>query len=215
MARVGGRNTVFAWFVGIVCTAVVVALAVLAAPVFPAATGWVAGAVGQVQRAIDPDAAAPVDAAEPADAPADSGDTGLPTQCRDLYDNAMWATLRFTEGAELTASVDAPGFDAPALVEALSPQVMMTCRWTSDAGTVSTTIATVPTDAGAIAAASLPSSGFECAAHAGRMLCTRTDGELLETLEAAAGIWVSTSQDAWHPTAYAARVADGVWASAD
>jgi len=186
---------------------------VLAAPLFPAASGWMVDAVGQVQRAIDPDAVEPVDAAEPVDQPADA--VGVPAQCRDLYDNAMWAALRFTDGAELTSSADAPVFDAPALVEALAPQVSLTCRWTSDAGTVSTTIATVPTDAGAIAAAALPSDGFACAAEADRMLCTRTEGDILETLEAGGGVWLSTSQDAWHPTSYAARVADAVWSAAD
>lgn len=208
MARLGGRNAVFAWFVGIVCAAVVVALAVVALPMFPAASGWFTAAYAEVQRFVDPDAV-PVAQPEPSVSPLDEG--GSLDECRDLYDDAMWASLTWTTGSEMTASAEAPVTSAAALVQALQPEVAMTCVWTSDEGSVSTTVAAVPTDAGAIAAAALPTVGFACDVHDDRMLCTRTDGQLLETIEAGSGLWVSTSQDAWHPSAYASRVAASVW----
>ncbi|CAL4860867.1 hypothetical protein [Microbacterium sp. MM2322] len=200
MARVGGRNAGFAWFVGIVSAAVVVTLLVLAAPMFPAATQWIAQAGGSAQRAGDPD-----DPAATADA------TSTPLQCRDLYNEAAWAGLRWTDGAELTPSMDPPVTSAADFVTALDPDVTVTCRWTSDKGEISTTVATVPTDAGAIAAASLPGQGFECVED-DRIRCTRTAKDLIETIEAGGGLWVSTSQEKWHPKRYADGVAASVWA---
>ena len=73
---------------------------------------------------------------------------------------------------------------------------------------MTTTLAAVPTDAGAIAAAALPGTGFECADVAERTRCTRIDGDLTETIEAGGGLWLSTSESAWHPSGYASRTAD-------
>lgn len=201
MARVAGRNAAFAWFVGVVSAAVVVTLLVLAAPMFPAATGWISGGAGTAQRAGEPDSASDAAAA--------------PLGCRDLYDQASWALLSTTEGSEVTATTDAPVSTAADLVAALEPSVTLTCTWTSDAGEISTTVASVPTDAGAIAAASLPGGGFACADADGRTLCTRTDGDLIETIEAGGGLWLSTSQESWHPQGYAEGVADAVWSRED
>ncbi|THE06913.1 hypothetical protein [Microbacterium oleivorans] len=204
MARVGGRNAGFAWFVGIVSAAIVVTLLVLAAPMFPAATQWLTQTGGTAQRAIDPDAPSPAPQASP-DA------TAAPPTCRDLYNEASWAALRVTDGAKVAASTDPPVSSATAVVAALEPSVALTCLWTSDKGRISTTVATVPTDAGAIAAAALPGKGFECGEADGRVRCTRADGKLVETIEAGGGRWLSTSQQAWHPEQYAARVAEAVW----
>ncbi|WP_065570956.1 hypothetical protein [Microbacterium oleivorans] len=205
MARVAGRNSVFAWFVGVVSAAVVVTLLVLAFPLFPAATQWVAQAGGGAQSAGDSDTGAP--GASPA---ASDG----PRVCRDLYNEASWAELRWTDGAQVAESTDPPVSTAEDLVAALEPAVVLTCRWTSDEGEISTTVATVPTDAGAVAAAALPTKKFTCGDEEGRVRCTRTDGDLIETIEAGAGRWVSTSQRAWHPAGYADGVAAAVWPAA-
>ena len=69
----------------------------------------------------------------------------------------------------------------------------------------------VPTDAGAIAAAALPGAGFACEADGDRTRCTRTDGDLVETIEAGGGLWLSTSEQAWHPAEYVRRTGDRVW----
>jgi len=198
MARVGGRNAVFAWIVGIACAATVGALAFLAIPMIPASVSWVGDAVR------GPSTSTPVAAGT-------DEASGPPTACDQLYDEPLWAALRFTRGAVLTPSTDAPPTTVAQLVTALAPQVSLTCSWHADAGTVSTTLATVPADAGPIAAAALPGAGFACTSQGERTRCTRTDGDLTETIEAGGGLWLSTSETGWHPSDYIPRIAKRVW----
>ncbi|WP_454131127.1 hypothetical protein [Microbacterium lacticum] len=203
MARVGGRNAAFAWVVGVGCLAILGVLAALALPLIPASMTWFGTTVGTAQGTSQ---------TAPTSAPVAAGEEGaLPTECPALYDEALWATMRFTRGAVLTPSKDAPVTTATALVSALSPDVQLTCFWHADAGTVSTTLATVPPDAGAIAAAALPGSGFTCESVDERTRCTRTDGDLTETIEAGGGLWLSTSESAWHPAGYVSRTGDRIW----
>jgi len=207
MARVGGRNAAFAWVVGIGCAAIVGALAILAVPLIPASVSWVGeavqapGAKPAAGISDNPGSTAGTGSAEP---------TGLPTECAQLYDEAIWAALKFTP-ATLSPSKDAPTTTATQLVAALNPQVAFTCSWRADAGTVTTTLATVPADAGPIAAAALPGAGFTCTSEGERTRCARTDGALTETIEAGAGLWLSTSENGWHPSDYVARTAKRVW----
>lgn len=203
MARVGGRNAAFAWIVGVGCVAVLGLLAVLAVPMLPASLSWLGNAVDRPGATSAP----AVDAGDGTDGEA----AAPPAECRQLYDDALWAALRRTPEAILTPSLDQPDTTASALVSALQPQVAFTCLWYSDLGTVSTTLATVPSDAGSIAAAALPANGFACTTEGERARCTRTDGELTETIEAGAGRWLSTSERSWHPEGYVARTAGRVW----
>lgn len=209
MARLGGRNTVFAWFVGIVCAAIVVTIAVIAAPLFPAATTWFTAAAVEMQRFIDPDS---VPAADAEPDPTPTADAGATVQCRDLYDEAVWTALRLADGSALVTSTEAPTTSASALVDALQPEVTLTCAWTSEAGMISTTLARVPMDAGAVARASLPGSGFTCEDDASLVRCTRTDGALVETIEADGGRWLSTSRQGWDIATYEERVSRHAWA---
>lgn len=202
MARIGGRNAFFAWVVGLGCLATVGVLAVLAVPMIPASVAWVAGSV-------DDGAEGPT--SDPVAAGDDQASGGLPTECAGMYDEALWATMRFEKGAVLTPSKEAPQTTATALTTALRPQVSLTCSWHAQSGTVSTTLATVPTDAGAIAAAALPAAGFGCEARGERTVCTRTDGELTETIEAGGGLWLSTSENGWHPAEYVRRTGARIW----
>ncbi|WP_447587682.1 hypothetical protein [Microbacterium lacticum] len=203
MARVGGRNAAFAWVVGVGCLAILGVLAALALPLIPASMTWFGTTVDTAQGTSQ---------TAPTSAPVAAGEEGaLPTECPALYDEALWATMRFTRGAVLTPSKDAPVTTATTLVSALSPDVQLTCFWHADAGTVSTTLATVPPDAGAIAAAALPGSGFTCESVDERTRCTRTDGDLTETIEAGGGLWLSTSESAWHPAGYVSRTGDRIW----
>ena len=202
MARVGGRNAAFAWVVGLACAATVGVLAFLAIPMIPASVSWLAEAAGR------PSTSTPAAEATGKAASVD----GAPTRCADLYDEALDAALTFAPGAAgLTTSSDAPTTTASQLVDALRPQVVFTCAWRADAGTVTTTLATVPADAGPIAAAALPSAGFTCSSQAERTRCTRTEGELTETIEAGGGRWLSTSETGWHPSDYVTRIAKRVW----
>lgn len=198
MARIGGRNAFFAWVVGITCAAIVGVLAFLALPLVPASLAWIGDAVTRPATSV------PVAAAE-------DEEVGMPTECSQLYNEALWASLRFTRGSVMTPSTDAPVTTATTLVTALQPQVTLTCLWVSDSGSVSTTLATVPTDAGAIAAAALPGAGFECAGDNERTRCTRSEGDVVETIEAGAGLWLSTSETGWHPSDYVNGTAERVW----
>lgn len=196
MARVGGRNAFIAWVVGLGCAAVVVALAYLALPLLPATVDWVA------QQAGEPSGAAGVD---------DELAPTEPTECRELYVDALWSALVWAPGSELAPSIDPPTTTATDVVEALGPEVRMTCSWTSDNGEIHTTVAAVATDAGAIATSALPSLGFDCAGRDGRVRCTREDGDLVETIETGGGLWLSTSQTGWYPSDYTRRTADRVF----
>ena len=200
MARVGGRNAAFAWIVGIGCAATLGVLAVLALPMLPASIAW-------VDTAMNPPAAT----TDPVAVGGDEVVSGPPADCAGLYDDALWATMRFTDGAIMTPSKDAPTTTATALLTALQPQVAFTCSWHADEGTVTTTLATVPTDAGSIAAAALPGEGFDCSAEGDRTRCTRTDGTLTETIVAGAGLWPSTTEGGWHPAEYDSRTGARVW----
>ncbi|MFS0713022.1 hypothetical protein ABC195_04005 [Microbacterium sp. 2P01SA-2] len=194
MARIGGRNVVFAWIVGVICAVVIGALAFLTAPLVTTGMGLL-GAGGDTGGSA---------------AAADG-----PQQCRDLYPEALWVTLQYSPGAQIEQTQDEPVSTAAGLVEALAPEVRFTCTWTSDAGSISTTVASVGTDAGSIAASALPAQGFSCDERGVRTLCSRTDGELVETIEAGDGHWVSTSQSTWHPEQYASRVGNAVFAADD
>ncbi|CAI9390553.1 hypothetical protein [Microbacterium sp. T2.11-28] len=199
MARVGGRSTSLAWVVGLACVAVVGALAWIAAPLLP-------GTVQFVGDQLNPPTSGP--AAGDGDE-ASSGEMG---ECRDLYADALWTALVWTPDAVLTPSTDAPESSASGLLDALSPRVRFTCSWTSAEGAISTTLADVPADAGAIARTALPALGFACDAVDDRTRCIR-EGEdgARETIEAGRGVWLSSVQDGWQPAGYAERIADRVW----
>lgn len=200
MARVGGRNTSLAWVVGLTCAAVVAALAWIAAPLLP-------GTVQFVGDQLNPPTS------DPAAGDAEDAVSGEVSECRDLYADALWTSLVWTPDSVLTPSTDAPESTASGLLDALSPKVRFTCAWTSADGAISTTVADVPADAGAIAGTALPALGFTCEDVDARIRCVR-EGEdgTRETIEAGGGTWLSSVQDGWHPSGYAQRVADRVWA---
>lgn len=191
----GGRSPVFAWIVGVVCAAIVATLAVLAVPVLPTLTGWAIGAFV-------------ADGSDTGEDDADAAAQERPLGCRDLHEGPLWALLDLAPGSRIAASEDPPVTSATALVEALAPTVRLTCTWTADAGTVSTTVAEVPPDADAVASAALPGMGFACVEARERTRCDRTADGLIETIEVGGGRWLSTSQTDWHPVGYADRVAE-------
>ncbi len=200
VSRTGGRNSVAAWIIGVVCLAVVVTLLVLALPVLPATPGWVRDLFGSEETSE-----------EVVDEPG-----ALANNCRDLYADAQWAGLQWTPESALVPSTDAPQTTVPEVTEALDPQVRVTCDWSSEDGTISTTVAEVGSDAGDIIAAGLPEKGFTCTEItevADRVRCVRsTDEGALETIEAGSGLWVSSLHEGWTPDQYASRIALRVWA---
>lgn len=195
MARVGGRNAVFAWIVGILCAATVGGLAYLAIPMVPVVRDWA------VQTLARP-APAPQRSA-PADAP--------PIECRDLYADPLWASLVWAPQAMLAPAMDATTTTAAVPIEQAQPTVRFTCRWSSTMGTISTTLADVAPDAGATLAAALPGIGYRCTDTAARTRCVRVEGDVVETVVIGEDLLLSSVETAWHPERYAARVADHVW----
>ena len=196
MTRVGGRNAAAAWVVGVLCAGVVAVLAVLALPLLPVGLAWLDGG------------------SQPTSEPAADGDSsgdGMPVECRDLYSDALWGRLVSAEDSLLSPSKEVPTTSPGSLVDALQPTVHFTCDWTSADGTISTTFAEVPTDAGAIAKAALPAEGFECANTKDRVRCTLTVDDRVETIEAGGGLWLSTTQAGWHPSNYVDDTAERVW----
>src|SRR5690606_28533986 len=124
------------------------------------------------------------------------------TECRDLYVDALWSSLVWAPESLLDQSTASPTTTATDVVEALAPSVRMTCDWRSSTGTISTTVAAVAADAGAIVTAALPSLGFTCAQNGERIRCVREDGDLTESIETGRGLWLSSSQNAWYPADY-------------
>jgi len=198
MARTSGRSMWIAVPVGVLCAAVVGGLAWLALPLMPTTFAWVGGAV-------DGSLAPPSSTAAPA---AD----GVPSTCRGLYNDALWASLSLSPDAILTPGTEPPVTTATTLATALAPQVRMTCTWHgADGASISTTVADVATDAGAIAAASLPGEGFACTADGARVHCEKAAGDVVETLDLGGGTWLSSTMTAWQPERYSERVASFVW----
>ena len=196
MARVGGRNTSFAWLVGVLCAAVIGAMVWIAAPMVPQAAVFLGDYF-----------------AAPTSKPVAGDEQQVPpSECRDLYDYELWKSLVRTDEALLTPSTDVPlTVAAGGLVDALAPRVQLTCTWTSTEGTISTSLATVPTDAGSIAGSALPALGYECTAVAERTRCVLEVDGRSETIDMAGDVWVSSVQDAWQPSGYADAVASRVW----
>lgn len=199
MARVGGRNTFFAWTVGVVCAAVIGGLVLIAAPLVPVGLTFFGDKV-------NPPTSGPVAG------DGDEATSGEPGECRDLYPDELWSSLVWADDAVLTPSEEPPVTSATGFVDALAPAVRFTCTWTSAAGTVSTTFASVASDAGAIAATALPTLGFACDETGPRTRCTRDAEGALETIEAGGGLWLSSVQDGWRPSRYADETAMRVWA---
>lgn len=185
----------FAWIIGVCCLAVVVTLGVLA---LPALIDDEAGTVGL------PVQSGPTREAVP----------GEPLECRDLYGEALWASLRWGSSGELRQSREAPAVSATPVVDALELDVRFTCAWDSELGTISTTYADAPADAVTVAEGLLPASGFSCADAGERLRCARTDPEagVVETIELGDGRWLSSVETGWHPERYHGRTADAVWA---
>ena len=97
MARVGGRNLWIAVPAGVLCAAVVGALAYLSAPMIPVAVAW----AGDTLRAATSDPTQnPYAVEEPTGATA--------VDCRDLYPNALWTRMNWHREGLLSQDASAP-----------------------------------------------------------------------------------------------------------
>lgn len=204
MARTGGRNSWIAWPAGLLCAAVVAALAWLAQPMLPVSVAW----MGDMLRATT---------TPPLAAPAGESLATLATQpgdidCRALYPDSLWAELTWTPEVLLSQGDSAPATAVTALNDALAPTVRITCHWRTEGGrSISSTLAVVAGDAGMIADAALRGQGFACATDAAAVVCARTVGDVVEEHTIRGGLWLSSVETAWHPDAYGTRLATHVW----
>jgi hypothetical protein len=204
LARTGGRNSWIAWPAGLLCAAVVAALAWLAQPMLPISVAW----MGDMLRAsTTPPVAAP-QAESVATLAAEPGDI----DCRALYPDSLWAELTWTPEVLLSQGNSAPATAVTALNDALAPSVRITCHWRAEGGrTISSTLAEVAGDAGTIADASLRGQGFACTTDAEAVVCARTAGSVIEEHTVRGGLWLSSVETAWHPDEYGTRLATHVW----
>ena len=204
MARIGGRNSWIAWPAGLLCAAVVAALAWLSQPMLPVSIAW----MGDMLRA----STTPPVTVPPTETLATRVGQPGDIDCRALYPDSLWAELTWTPDVLLSQGNSAPATAVTALTDALAPTVRITCTWRAEPGrAITSTLATVGPDAGPIADAALRGAGFACTTDADALVCTRTAGDVLEEHTIRGGLWLSSVESAWHPDVYGERLATHVW----
>lgn len=193
MARVAGRSVWIAWPVGVLCAAVVAALAVLAAPGLPGAVTF----VGETLRAGS--------TTPPwTDAPRVPGPA---TTCRDLYTQPMWSELVWSPEALLTQRHTGP-LSTPEAVAAAAPTPVITCHWRGQSGRwLETSVATVSAAGAAAVSTTLSGEGFACEPDGDGVHCERTVGDVTEVHDLRGDRWVSSTFSGWMPDGYAVVVA--------
>ena len=202
MARIGGRNLWIAIPAGLLCAGVVGTLAYLAVPMVPHAVSWV-GDMAYNATHLPPPAVE--------EGTAQSFATVEGSDCRALYPDDLWSELVWTPKVLLSQTAAAPAGVDQALMDAVRPDVRVTCTWTTGGGrSISTTLSAVGADTATTAKASLTAAGYRCDEAAG-LRCTRTDGSVMTESMLRDGLWITTVETAWHPADYSARVATHVW----
>lgn len=179
MARIGGRNTAFAWLVGVVSLAVVVGLVWLAAPMAPVVFAWTGQIVdGALNPRPDvsntPPAPTPTTTELPPD---DTAPAGPARACGDLYPRALWDQLKAAAGTSLDESVEFPPSSVAGLPEALGARVTIGCAWTDAAGAATVTVADVGASAVTTAQTVLTATGFVCTPLADGVRCDLAAGD--------------------------------------
>ncbi|MBZ4487608.1 hypothetical protein LQ938_02150 [Microbacterium sp. cx-55] len=201
MARIGGRNSALAWFVGLVCAGVVVTLVVLAEPAIPMATQL----VGDTLRG-----SAPKPAPTPTRTP-DAVTTSTP-ECHALYSEALWSELTQRAGGDPVQDASPPAASIASLTTALAPQVRVSCTFTgTNTGRIATTVSDVAPDAADIARATLEAGGFACAAFGDGVRCEHDAADGVEEQTIRDGVWIASTFSGWHPSRYTDRMVRQVW----
>ncbi|MDY0910308.1 hypothetical protein [Microbacterium sp. CFBP9034] len=199
MARVGGRNSWIAVPAGLACAAVVGALVWLALPMVPVTITW---AGDTLRNATSPRPVAPV-----ADTPARLALEDADIDCRALYSDSLWNELTWRGRTILDQTYDPPATAVTSLTEVLAPEVRLTCAWTDRAdGAIVTTLAVVGSDAPALAEAALRGQGFACEVTDAVLRCARTQEGTVEDHVVREGLWLSSSERAWHLEDYGRRL---------
>ena len=203
MARIGGRNSWIAVPAGLLCAAVVGALAWLSVPMIPVTFAWVGDTLRQAT-------AAPAEVV-PEQTPAQLAAAGGAIDCRALYPDDLWMQMLWSPGALLNQSDAPPATTATAFADAAAAEVLVTCAWRSDNGVIVTTLAKVDAAIVAIAEPSLAGDGFSCTSADGGVECTRTQGAVREEHTLRDGLWLVSVETDWQPEDYGRRVGVAVW----
>lgn len=205
MARVGGRNAWIAVPAGLVCAGIVGGLVWLSLPMVPVAVAW----MGDTLR----NATAPRAEATPARNPAQSAADGEAVDCRTLYADDLWNELMWRPGSLLDQSAAAPATEATSFADAARADVLVTCTWRFDAGSIATTLSRIDGDAASLASDALGGAGFSCDGDGDGLavVCTRTHGEVREEHTVRDGLWLVSVETSWHPDDYGARLDRTVW----
>lgn len=207
MARIPGRSAWLAWPVGLFCAAVVGALVWLSIPMVPATVAW---AGDMLRNATSGPPAPSADGVRPSAREMAESDAGV--DCRRFYPADLWAELTWSPQSLLLQDFSAPSTSATTLVEALAPQVRVSCRWTLQGdATASTTLARVAPDAGPVAQATLQADGFACEASDAVLSCTRTQAGTVEAHAFAGDLWLSSVTAGSVPEAYGTRLQSNLW----
>ena len=203
MARIGGRNSWIAVPAGVICAAVVGALVWLSLPMVPVTVAWIGETL---RRATSP---APTTTSEPSAAM--QAAEGGAIDCRTLYPDDLWNELTWRGGSLLNQTATPPATEAASLVEAVTPEVLVTCEWSFASGSIVTTLSRVPTDARPIAEAAFAGQGFSCTTSDAALVCARTRGEVLEEHTLRDDLWLASVESPWHPEDYGPRLDGNVW----
>lgn len=204
MARVPGRDNRIAIPALLVSVAVVGALVWFAVPAVPLVLGWGQAAVVGAVTGGAPSVAPTQVLAEQVDVATDD--------CRTYYPSGLWNELMWTPSVLLNQTTDRPAITAAELGDALAPSQVRTCAWSNSVGgTIVTSFARVQADAAAIAEAALRGQGYACSTLENGVSCTLSHDDVSEFQRVQGTLWMSSVETAWHPTDYAAQVADFLW----
>lgn len=204
MARVSGRNSWIAVPAGLVCVAIVAALVWLSLPMVPVTVAW----TGEMLR----NATSPKPAPSAGDTAARRALAGDGLDCRTLYSNSLWNEMSWQGRTILEQGFDPPPTEVASLGEVMVPQVRVSCAWTDREGRmVASTLSAVAPEAAGLGEAALRGQGFACAAGAGVVRCTRTQGDVVESHVLRDGLWLASAEHAWHPDDYGARIERSVF----
>ncbi|MCC2033624.1 hypothetical protein [Microbacterium allomyrinae] len=204
MARVGGRNSWIAVPAGLVCAAIVGALVWLSLPMIPVTVAWLGDSL---RRSTEPQPAV-----APSETPAQLAIAGGAIDCRTLYPDELWNELVWNRAALLNQTVTAPVTEVTSLTDALAPEVLVTCQWRLETGgSIVTTLSRVGDDAVGIADAALRGQGFACESNDAQVVCTRTQGSVVEEHSFRDGMWLASVETEWHPDGYGARLDRNVY----
>lgn len=151
---------------------------------------------------------------------------GLTGDCRSLYPTDLWTALTLRRDVVLSQSMDPPAGVSAAVRAALAPQVVMTCSWHENGaggGTVTTTLSRVAAgpagEATSVVSArrALAAQGLTCTTLGTGIRCAgavavagAADGTTEDDV-VRGGLWLSTTETAWHPDGYTDALIARLW----